>query len=215
MKAKLTILTLALFIISSYGYSQFSFGVSPGLGLNTAYFGYKVSEKIVPYIGFQYMNANFSFTESGERYNWELDQVTSFENENEFSGSLYIPNIGVKYFFKEKNKLKAYSSINISKPMVGGKMKYDGDEDEYFKEQVDNLSMWGGELGFGMEYFFDKNFSIGGEFGIRYLHLKYEETWDEQIYDSNTGGYQESEIENTFKLNVSPTFSKISLNYYM
>ena len=36
--------------------------------------------------------------------------------------------------------------------------------------------MWGGEFGFGIEYFFDENFSLGGEFGLRYIHLMYEET---------------------------------------
>jgi len=214
MKTKLLLVLFTALVLINKSYGQFSFGVSPGIGLNSAYFGYKINNKIVPYIGFQYLNAKFKFEESGEKYDWDLNQVVSYSEKNIFSGSLYIPNIGVKYFIKQHNKIKAYLSLNISKPLLSGNLKYDGEEDEDFKESIKNISMWGGEFGFGVEYFFDENFSIGGEFGLRYLHLKYNDTYESDLYNPNTGNYQDTEIKNDYRFNMSPTFSRISLNYY-
>jgi hypothetical protein len=170
--------------------------------------------KFVPYIGFQYLNAKFKYEENGQRYDWDLNRIISYSETMEFSGNLYIPNIGAKYFFKQHNKIQAYLSLNLSKPLLSGKLKYDGEEDENFKENIKNIKLWGGEFGFGIEYFFDENFSLGGEFGLRYLHMKYETTSDRDIYDPSIGDYRTVEIENKFKFNTSPTFSKITLNYY-
>ena len=214
MKTKLLVVLFAIFVLTIKSYGQFSFGVSPGIGLNSAYFGYKINSKIVPYIGFQYLNAKFKYEESGEEYDWDLNQVISYSEMNEFSGSLYIPNIGVKYFIKQHNKIQAYLSLSLSKPLLSGKLKYDGEEDSDFKDDIKKISMWGGEFGFGVEYFFDENFSIGGEFGLRYLHLKYKDSNEREIYDPNTGNYRDTEIKNDYRFNMSPTFSKISLNYY-
>jgi len=214
MKTKLLLVLFAFVVLTTKSYSQFSFGVSPGIGLNSAYFGYKIKNKIVPYIGFQYLNAKFKYEESGERYDWSLNRIVSYSEKSEFSGSLYIPNIGVKYFIKQQSKLQAYLSLNLSKPLLSGKLKYDGEEDENFKDAIKSISMWGGEFGFGAEYFFDQNFSIGGEFGLRYLHLKYNDTDKTEIYNPNTGDYQDAVIDNDYRFNISPTFSRISLNFY-
>jgi hypothetical protein len=197
----------------TFSYGQFSFGVSPGIGLNSAYFGYKVDNKFVPYIGFQYLNASFKYEESGQRYDSDLSQVISYSDINKFSGSLYIPNLGLKYFVKQQNKLQVYITLNLSKPLLSGRLEYDGEVDEDFKEEIKNISIWGGEFGFGMEYFFDENFSLGGEFGLRYIHLKYKELREREIYNPEVG-YQTVEIEDNFKFNTSPTFTKISFNYY-
>ena len=213
MKTKLLLFTL-IFILANKSYGQYSFGVSPGISLNSAYFGYNINDKIVVYLGFQYLNAKFKYEESGDEYDWDLDQVVSYSESNEFSGSLYIPNIGVKYFIKQQNNIQAYLSLNLSKPLLSGKLIYDGEENEDFKEQIKNISIWGGEIGFGMEYFFDENFSLGGEFGLRYLHLKYNNTYEREIYNPDIGDYQDTNIENDYRFSMSPTFSRISLNYY-
>lgn len=214
MKTKLLFLLFAVLFLANNSYCQFSFGVSPGIGLNSAYFGYKINSKIVPYIGFQYINAKFKYEESGEKYDWETNQVVSYSIEDRFSGSLYIPNIGVKYFLKQQNKIKAYLSLNISKPLLSGNIKCDGEEDKEFNENIKKVRMWGCELGFGIEYFFDDNFSVGGEFGLRYLHLKYNDSYMSDIYNPDTGNYQDTEIEHDYRFKLSPTFSRISFNFY-
>lgn len=210
MKKGLVLISLIIFSIS-LGYGQLAFGVSPGLGLNSAYFGYKVNNKLVPFIGFQHLNVNYKYEESGERYNYDTDAVLSYTETSTVTGSVYIPNIGLKYFLKEQNKIKAYASISISKPFISGKQKNDDEIDNDFDENVKSMKAWGAECGVGAEYFFDDNFSLGGEFGLRYLHLRFEETYETGPYYPN---YVTGDVTEKVKLNASPTFSKISLNYY-
>lgn len=219
MKTKLLLLLLAALFMTNESFSQFSFGVSPGISLNSAYFGYKINNKIVPYVGLQYLNVKYKYEESGEKYDYDLDQVVSYTDIVDFSGSLYIPNIGVKYFIKQQNKLQAYFSLNFSKPLFSGKLElgdedYDNDAEDDFEDAIKNVGIWGGEFGFGIEYFFDENFSIGGEFGLRHLHFKYNDTYERSFFNPDTGNNQDTDIENDIKINMSPTFSKISLNYY-
>jgi hypothetical protein len=214
MKIKLFVALVAIISFSLKSYGQFTFGVSPGIGLNSTYFGYKLNDKLVPFIGFQYAHVKFKYEETGEEFDYDLGDVVSYSYKTEFSGSLYVPNIGIKYFIKQQNKLNAYVSLCISKPFLSGKLEYDGEADEEFKNQIKNISLWGGEAGFGVEYFFDDNFSIGGEFGLRYLHLKYNDSYDYEFYNPNTGDYEMTEIKDDYRLNVSPTFSKLSLNFY-
>ena len=74
--------------------------------------------------------------------------------------------------------------------------------------------MWGCEIGYGIEYFVDENFSIGGEFGFKYLHLKYHGTNQSDFYNQNTRTYQNTDIKSSFNLSTNPTYSRVSLNYY-
>lgn len=214
MKAKSTIALLFILCMNVKNYGQFTFGVSPGIGLNSAYAGYSINDKIVPFFGFQYMHAGFKYEETGEEYDWELNQVVAYSYSNKFSGNLFIPSIGLKYFFTPLNKIKPYLTLCLSKPFLSAKIEDDGQEDDDFKESVKNLSLLGSEFGFGIEYFFDENFSLGGEFGLRYLYLKYKDTFETEIYNPNTGDYQASEIEESYRFNISPTYTKVALNYY-
>lgn len=187
------------------GFGQFSFGVSPGLSTNTAYFGMKMG-KIVPYVGFQYGHLGVK-VESSDHYYTGVEWVTD-ESKTKINGNLYIPEIGVKFFAIEKNKLKAYLNLNLTKPMIRAKMEVDDVEVEEIGDLLKEVKLFGGELGFGVEYFFDDNFSMGGEFGIRYLHGKYED-----VNDYISSG-EPAEETTTFKIGVMPTYSKISLNFY-
>ena len=216
MKTKLLLVFFTLSVMIPEGFCQFSFGVSPGIGLNGVHFGYRTRNKFVPYIGFQYMTGKFKSEETGQEFDNDLSQVVSYSDKMEFSGGLYLPAIGLKYFIKEHNKLHPYLSFGLTKPIISGKVKVGKDEENLYKEIIESLnkSMWGGELGFGVEYFFDENFSIGGEFGLRFLHLGYSNSQEDEFYNPNTGLYETTVIKNEIKLNGSPTFSKVSLNYY-
>lgn len=214
MKTKSFIILIAALGFSVNGYSQFTFGVSPGIGLSGTYFGYQANDRLMPYIGFQYLNANYIYEESGIKYDWDLGAVKNYTDEIEFSGSVFIPNIGAKYFIKTQNKVKAYVDLNIAKPFLKGELVNDGDENEDFKSTVEALKMWGAELGFGMEYFFDDNFSLGGEFGFRYVKINYDDSYDSDYYNPDTGEYVPSKVDNKITLSSSPTFSKISFNFY-
>ena len=63
MKTKLLLLFAVIFM-TNVSFGQFSFGVSPGINLNSAYFGYKINNKIVPYVGLQYLNAKYKYVNS-------------------------------------------------------------------------------------------------------------------------------------------------------
>ena len=164
--------------------AQFAFGVSPGINLNGASFGYQFGNSAVGYIGLQYLGAHLSVEDSGEP-------------ETEVSASILSPTIGLKYFAFSKNKLKGYFNASLSKPIFAGKLKTDGEEDPDFKESIRNSNSLGFEIGFGVEYFFDGNFSIGGEYGFRNLSFKYADDADVVI-----------------KARVSPTYTRFCLNYY-
>lgn len=219
MKTRLLVTVIALFVMSPVSFGQFSFGVSPGLGFNSAYLGYRVNKRIMPYFCIQYLSGNITTVQSGQEFDDDLYRVVSYSNKIEFSGSLFIPDIGLKYFIKQHDKLQPYFSLNITKPILSVNIddaeKEDGKFEE-IKEMVKsiNKSIWGYEFGFGVEYFVDENFSIGGEFGLRHLHLKYSRSDDDEFYNPITAKYQPTVITTDSKFNANPTFSKIALNYY-
>lgn len=173
---KLILMVSVCILFTLNGYSQFTFGVSPGLTTNTAQFGYKLG-KINPYIGFQYLKGTL-----------KMEEASSVKAHI----TLLVPEIGVKFFAIENNKLKAYLNLNVTKPFISGKVE---DEDiPYLKD----VSLIGGNFGLGVEYFFDSNFSVGGEYGLQYIHGKYEDP--DSDFSAGIG--------------VMPTYSKICLNFY-
>lgn len=201
---KVILLFAVCLLFGLKGYSQFYFGVAPGLSTNTANFGFKAG-KVVPYLGIQY--ANVSFKNEYNEHDWNGTDYDDVSEDTKFSGNLIIPEIGVKFYAVEKNNLKAYFNLNLTKPMVRGKLEMNDTEVEELSDMLKEIKLFGGEFGFGCEYFFDDNFSIGGEFGIRYLKGKYT---DENDYDDGHGSYE----KDVYKIGLAPTYSKISLNFY-
>lgn len=212
MKKLVLLLTVCL-LFGLRGYSQFAFGVAPGLSTNSAYFGFKAG-KVVPYIGFQYAGASINLEESGEEWDNSENDIIPYSYDVKIKGNLYVPTLGIKVFAIEKNQLKAYFNLSVAKPFLSAKYEVDGEESEEVSDLAKEIKLIGGEFGFGVEYFFDDNFSIGGEFGLKYLHAKYTDSYEDEEYDYNTGTYEDVTIENTIKVGMNPTYSKISLNFY-
>jgi hypothetical protein len=166
----------------------------------------------------------------------------------EYDGSafLFIPHLGAKYCLNPNlasGKMIPYAkgSLFFSIPIVKAHTKeqddqwyyhnglledHYGDTNEWDLEDnpeeadfvKDILSFWGLDLGFGCEYFFSDNFSLGGEFGLRMLFdkIKYknEDSW--QSGDPNSPYYQRE--KETWDDNISLTFkitqAAFALNYY-
>jgi hypothetical protein len=183
MKSKITLAFIACMAIATGTSAQVTFSVSPGVKLNGASFGYQIGETVIPSIGIQYMGLKGSFDDGFESVEGKLN--------------LIIPSIGLKFFIAEKNELKAYLSFSVSKPLASGKLEHDGDEEPGVGAAVETLSFIGAKGGFGVEYFFTENFSIGGEFGVRHFKIKYVEV---------------EEID--LSLGITPTYSMWTLNYY-
>lgn len=187
MKIKLFITTVFM-ALSIFLKAQVSFGVSPGLNLNTAYLGYK-SKKIMPLVGFQYFGATLTTTEDSET--------------DKTSIKIFVLNAGLKYFFKDGEKLKSYVLLSVCKPFVSNTNEYNGQgSDSYAKS-----NLIGAEGGFGAEYMFDPHFSIGGEFGLRYMNIKSKQTYSDNVPN-------QPDITYSSTLSIAPTYTKICLNYY-
>lgn len=194
--------------------AQFTFSVSPGLQLNSANFGYRFN-KVVPFIGLQMINAGTKITETGMRYDPIPDEVVSYTDEFKFTGTAYMPFIGARYFFKQSGKLNAYGSLMFSKIFLSGKIEdsTDPNANKQVEDFIKNTSVWGGQLGFGVEYFFDDNFSLGGEFGLMMMHARNKTEETRTVSDPN-GPDPEATFTTDTRINLRPTYTKFSLNFY-
>lgn len=199
---RLFLIAVLVMAITLNGFSQFSFSVSPGIATNSATFGYKIGNA-VPYAAFQLVNGGVTRLEE-DHYTvgteWHTDKYEMKANVN-----LLMPSLGLKYFAVQSGDLKAYVNLAATKPLVSGKLKFDGDEEEEFAEQLKNIKLLGAELGFGAEYFLNKNFSIGGEYSFRYISGKHSDK-----DDMGGGEYEKTDIS----LRLVPTIAKFSLNFY-
>ncbi len=213
MKTKI-ITSALLVLVCGYGQAQFSFGVSPGLHFNSAYFGVKLKDKVVPYVSFQYFGGSMNASQTGEEFDYSLNQVTTFNNTYEYKFNAFVPSVGLKWFMLSKAKLKLFANANFSKPVLTGKVVNQGQEDPDFRDAIKGLNVFGGEAGLGAEYYFDEQFSLGGEFGLRMLHVGVKESYDSYFFNPLTGLDQATTIEYKANFNLRPTYSKISLNFY-
>jgi hypothetical protein len=215
---KKTLLLIALFsLLISPVFGQFTFSVSPGISLNGATFGYKVG-KIVPYVGIQMINAKLGVENNSFDYNTPGTLIETVNN-TDIKANIFVPTIGAKYFFIQSNKLKAFAGLSLSKPIIHAKVTNEENGVVQTNTGIDqtvsdinDIKIFGGELGFGVEYFFDDNFSVGGEFGLRYLTGKFSQKRNGTAYDgiANHNVVRYTDVN----LNLMPTFSKISLNFY-
>ena len=209
------IAVLVFACIFSTAKGQFAFGVNTDFASKSAYFGYQF-DNFVPYLGVQFFNGSLSLDAKTKylEYDYETNTYGLVDDnfKNDVSGTVFMPYLGCKYFFAEKNKLKPYINVGIFKPVISGSMEIDGLEDEDFNDFIDNISIWGFSFGFGTEYFIDKNFSLGGEFGFNMLLADFEETTQRSENPDEEEYNWEDSYSSTFNLGM--TYARISLNYY-
>ena len=155
-----------------------TFGVRPGSIVQSAYFGFG-SGAIMPLVGLDFLSVS-----------------ASIEDED-LSASLFIPHAGIRMYLSPQN------AVGNVRPYVEASMMYSismvdlgdyGDLEDMAKEV---LSFWGFTGIFGCEYYFSERFSVGGEYGIRYIRdsADLEGDVDEESVDS--------EITASYKRNYS------------
>jgi len=203
-----------IFVNVTTSKAQFVFSVSPGIQLNAAAFGYSFG-KMVPYGGLQVLNETTTEVTLGKEFD-SNGNIVDIDWSYKVSGTLYVPTIGAKYFIKETGNLKMYGNILFAYfiPSVNIKDSEDPQAEQDFKDQYQKTHLFGAQLGFGTEYFFDENFSLGGEFGFRDINGSHQETDD--YYSSNPGTGMSVNFPRTYKykLNLSSTYLRISFNFY-
>jgi hypothetical protein len=170
LKHKLVCAVIATALLIPVLASAMVFSVSPGQTLQGAQFGMSYG-KLQPYIGLDLLGAagKVKMTNPDATYAELSAGVT-----------LYIPNIGARYYFASK-ELKPYVYLGLLKSIatVDLKSKTQAAETDLLpgdaKDQLTSLlGFWGINAGFGTEYPFAENFSVGGEYGIRYLRTSAE-----------------------------------------
>lgn len=165
MKHKLVCAVIAIALLVPVVASAMIFSVSPGQLLQGGQLS-KSYGKFQPYIGLDIMGA------SG-KVRLEDNASTAYE-EITASAMLYIPNIGARYYFGSSEvKPYVYAGFLKSIATVSAKTKTETAESEFEGDSKDQLTsllgFWGVNAGFGAEYPFSEHFSVGSEYGFRYL----------------------------------------------
>ncbi len=184
MKKTLFILAFALiFFVATTAMAKVNFGVKY-LSLTHAYDIIEI-EHVYTVAGNQTLNFYMGFDATPQVAivsGLEVDRA-SYEYKDDqtdvttaFSATSFTPNVGVKFYFKERTDnsvcpyiyggfFKTFTSVNIE------------DEEEEAKFLGKLHSPFGFIPAFGAEYCFTENFSLGGEMGFRFSFAKGE--WEQ------------------------------------
>jgi len=122
---------------------------------------------------------------------------------------IFLPRIGLRVPGKATNDLKRYYYTDAFTviPIFTG-----DDADEIREEWNETIDLYGLIAGTGVEYFFSKEFSIGGEISMNVLvnAMKDEhEEWDGDYWSGS-----EVTVENEISLQAGAVFTQFTLNYY-
>jgi len=171
------------------------FSMSPGQGIQSAQVGMSAG-RFMPYFGFDIMgiagkvkvNSTNLFTHydgSGVPAIWISKETEDVSG----SAMLLIPHFGTRFYFATE-PLKPYMFVGFLKsmPFVNLEESWTGrlyDESGVLIESESSstklsgdakdavtrpLGFWGMNIGFGAEYPFTENFSVGGEYSLRWFH---------------------------------------------
>ncbi len=191
--------------------AQLSFSVTPGLNLNGARLGYRFGH-FEPTVGFQFLRVSTVSTETGKRNG--TNGIESYTDKSVNSGAVYLPSIGFKYLFSPVGTINSYAKVNFIKPILTSRSEQNGISDDEFSEDTKNTSLFGTQIGFGVEHYFSSHFSVGGEFGLTWFRVKTERTSESSVYNPDTQNYEPTTIRNKNKVTFNPTYAVISFNYY-
>jgi hypothetical protein len=194
---------------------QFMFSVRPQLlSLNGAAFGHKFPSDLALFGGMDYMHVGAT-VDASTSYSYS---ASGSSRTSEASLSLYNLFVGVKYFVANSGSAKGYIVGEVSKPFFSLSVETNGEQDPTIEQLSDNLSIWGVKAGFGGEYFFADDFSLGGEFGLRYFFVSTntEQTSPSIYYIPNPPYYATgtSTSKTDVKLDLGLTYTMLTLNYY-
>lgn len=235
---KKSVLTILIFCVTGlYAQNtQIVFGVKQASQNSSAYFGIKQNRAIIT-LGSDFFEMGLDGSyETVHQPNASLKEKTTLS----FDGNalLLVPQLGVKYFLTDSKQLKPYihGDCFISFPVFsldidGSEETWnyaDGVETNYTNDPVyyltpgvekavkDALGFWGFSLAFGTEFFIHEQFSIGAEYGLRYLFDRAEykgKPMDEWEFE-NIDELANEDVTLKVKYHLGIMYSLISLNYY-
>ncbi len=232
MRLRLVIglLTLAMMAsaVASAKNGGFVFGVKPSATVQTSYFGLERG-KFVFYGGLDLLA--MSAKQTGHDVNWYSysGNESRTERDFEYSGSatLIAPRLGVKcrlsshtlrpYLFADLFKVFPFVSIKDevdTRQYENGVLSHTDHYSGYNKETEsmvkDILGVWGFNLGFGSEYYFSENFSVGGEYVFRLFATSADYKGEDGTAESGYRQTWKDELSGSLKM----SYAAIVLNYY-
>ncbi|NQU27804.1 MAG: hypothetical protein HQ528_05915 [Candidatus Marinimicrobia bacterium] len=142
-----------------------------------------------------------SYFTVGSKYKRTEDGSTS---ESDISAHFIIPRVGARILSVRNEELRSYyiGEIFYVLPFITGSDITDETKEEF----NDATNLLGITVGWGVEYFFSKSFSVGGEATFSMLfHSTTYESEDE---------YDEYSYKREYKTRVGATMTQITFNYY-
>lgn len=224
MRKTLLIGLLLSIMLTNYSFSQPSMGVRIGGPTQSFYVGLLKLGSIHTFAGMDY--SGFSINIEGSNYfesgddgdDGDPEEIVYSDLEAKANIRLFMPRAGIKFNFSGKNNLKSYllGEMFLVFPSVNAEATDDGDKIELSDDDKDRikdvLDLMGITIGYGTEYFFSDQFSIGGEFGINIVLWNWSEEFTyEDYYD---GEYEINRTSIDAKANVGSSFSRMTLNFY-
>ena len=137
------------------------------------YFGFDVTPKIVILGSIDLNRFQNKYTESAEGDVYE----------SELSVTQFIPNLGVKFYFKPRasGDFSPYIYGGFFKGFASSNYEYTDGSAEYLKYREEIIKEINSPFGFipafGVEYYFSDNFGLGGEMGWRFSFAKADFDW--------------------------------------
>ncbi len=237
-KPILLAITLLLITTPTLAAAETAFIVRPGGMLQGASVGLK-SGSMTYFAGLDFLVASASASYADEDWRDDGGGLYLYHKGNEeFEGSakLFVPHLGIRIALGQEtvrpylavSLFKVIPSLSLSGSETDTYYLPDGTVDFHFhsdlggadldkslKDIEDILGAWGFNLGFGSEYYFAENFSLGGEFALRYIKFSGSSG---ATTNSDWNGDGQTDYRDTWSREMSATFgvtsAHFSLNYY-
>ena len=201
------IVTIIMSVVLTMGtaYSQNNMSFKFGLPISSAQVLLKnktiLGKTLTPALSMGYFGLSASQEET-------RDGATEKES---MGGHLFIPKIGIRSNPKapiEPTDLRRYYFTDVFTviPVFTG----DAIDEEDKEELADQIDFVGLMCGSGVEYFFSKEFSIGGEIALNVLLQSMVDEHEDGDYYSN----DIQTIKNKLNLRAGAIFTQFTLNYY-
>ena len=205
MNKVMTTITITIFLLSS-GFSQNNMNFKFGLPISSAQFLLKertiIGKSFTPTISCGYFSLSATDKET-------INGTTKTEN---MGAHLFIPRVGIRFMPKlptEPTDLRRYYYTDAFTILP----IFTGDQADDLKEEWDNqINLYGLIAGSGIEYFFSKEFSLGGEISMNLLVNSWSdehEEWSEDYWDSG-----EVIVKDELSLRAGAIFTQFTFNYY-
>lgn len=170
-------------------------GASPNLSVKV---GGIISETQI-LIGSRSMGGRIVLPTVGLGYFSLSTKSKSDGDKSDLAVRLFLPRVGVRLVTAQVENLRAYFALEgfLLFPLITGS------ETDRVKENIkDGLDLLGLTIGYGAEYFFSSQFSLGGELSMNWVR------WDEDFQS------EFDDFSSETRVILGATLTRVTLNFY-